>query len=279
MQEDLVLKMASFGFTVNQAKVYLSIVQSGKTRVGRISKGIQLHRHDIYKLLPKLEKMGLITNTIDRPFMVEAIPIENALETLILKERQRANQKISHMENNLKEIVNAIQLQPETKEEARFTLYTSDEAIKSRGHLLIKKTKREFKIIISMEHITEPLLHDFRNFLQMIAEKDAKIKLIIVSTNDEEEIRQIVENIAPNKGQFRAKLIYKSICKDYQVVNNKEVWIETQQKTETGRPCLFWTNDLNIVNVYVDNFKRTWAHLKTSLVSQNYITPSSLSQK
>lgn len=34
MQEDLVVKLASFGFTVNQAKVYLSIVQSGKTRVG-----------------------------------------------------------------------------------------------------------------------------------------------------------------------------------------------------------------------------------------------------
>ena len=84
MQEDLVLKLESFGFTVNQAKVYLSIVQSGKTRVGNISKGTQLHRQDIYKLLPKLEKMGLITKTIDKPFMIEAIPIDEALETLIL---------------------------------------------------------------------------------------------------------------------------------------------------------------------------------------------------
>lgn len=43
LQDDLVVKLASFGFTVNQAKIYLSIVQSGKTCVGRISKGTQLH--------------------------------------------------------------------------------------------------------------------------------------------------------------------------------------------------------------------------------------------
>ena len=91
MQEDLVVKLESFGFTVNQAKVYLSIVQSGKTRVGKISKSTQLHRQDIYKLLPKLEKMGLITKTIDKPFMIEAVPIEKALETLITKEREKSN--------------------------------------------------------------------------------------------------------------------------------------------------------------------------------------------
>jgi sugar-specific transcriptional regulator TrmB len=67
MEEDLVVKLESFSFTVNQAKVYLCIVQSGKTRVGQISKITQLHRQDIYKLLPKLEKMGLITRPSINP--------------------------------------------------------------------------------------------------------------------------------------------------------------------------------------------------------------------
>jgi DNA-binding MarR family transcriptional regulator len=65
-QEDLVIKLESFGFTVNQAKVYLCIVQCGKTRVGKIAKTTQLHRQDIYKLLPKLEN-GLITKPLTNP--------------------------------------------------------------------------------------------------------------------------------------------------------------------------------------------------------------------
>ena len=97
MQEDLVEKMTNFGFTINQAKVYLSIVQSGKTGVGRISKNTQLHRQDIYKLLPKLEKMGLITRTIDKPFMIEALPVKKALESIILKEKEKADQRITQL--------------------------------------------------------------------------------------------------------------------------------------------------------------------------------------
>lgn len=272
MQEDLVVKLASFGFTVNQAKVYLSIVQSGKTRVGRISRGTQLHRQDIYKLLPKLEKMGLITKTIDKPFMIEAIPIEKALETLISKEKDKANERISQLENNLKEMVTAIQMQPEIKEEARFTLLTSDEAIKNRGRLIFKKSKKDFKIVVSMEHITKPALHYFREFLQLIADHNAKLELIIVTTEHKEEVKQIVEKIAPGNGQLKVKFINNSVCKNYQVIDNKEVWISTQQKTENGFPCLLWTNDLNIVATYRENFQLTWTDPKTSIVNPTDIT-------
>ena len=66
-KRDLVKKLGDFGFTANQAKVYFSIVQSGSTYVSRISESTQLHRQDIYKILPKLEKMGLITRTVAKP--------------------------------------------------------------------------------------------------------------------------------------------------------------------------------------------------------------------
>jgi len=272
MQEDLVVKLTSFGFTVNQAKVYISIVQSGKTRVGRISRNTQLHRQDIYKLLPKLEKMGLITKTIDKPFMIEAIPIDKALETLISKEKDKANERISQLENNLKEMITAIQMQPEIKEEARFTLLTSDEAIKNRGRLIFKKTKKEFKIVASMENITKPALHYFREFLQLIADHDARLELIIVTTEDKEEVKQTVEKIAPGTGELKVKLINNSVCKNYQVIDNNEVWIATQQETESGFPCLLWTNDSNIVDTYRENFQMTWTNPKASVVNQTEIT-------
>jgi sugar-specific transcriptional regulator TrmB len=272
MQEDLVAKLANFGFTVNQAKVYLSIAQSGKTRVGRISSGTQLHRQDIYKLLPKLERMGLITKTIDKPFMIEAIPIDEALETLISKEKEKANERISHLENSLKEVIAAIQMQPEIKEEAQFTLLTNDEAIKNIGRLIFKRKRKNFKIVASMEQITKPGLHYFREFLQIIADHEARLKLIIVAAEDKEEVRQIVEKIAPNNGQLKVKLINNCVCKNYQVIDNRGVWISTQKKTEAGFPCLFWTNDLNIVATYRENFEITWMNPKASIVNLTGIT-------
>jgi sugar-specific transcriptional regulator TrmB len=82
MQEDLVSKLTRFGFTINQAKVYLSIIQNGPVTVGEIAKISQLHRQDIYKMILILEKKGLIIKTIDKPVLISAVPTEKALKSL-----------------------------------------------------------------------------------------------------------------------------------------------------------------------------------------------------
>ncbi len=265
MQEELVSKLASFGFTVNQAKVYLSIVQSGKTQVGKISKHTQLHRQDIYKLLPKLEKMGLIIKTIEQPFVIEAVPIDKALDALIAKEKEKADSRISNLENNLKDVVSAIQKQPENKEDARFRLLTTDEAIRNRRNHTFKKLKHEFMLMASFEHIQTPSVH-YKDFFRKIASSYTKTQLIVVSKETEENTKQAIEKIAPTKGKFAAKIISKNTSKNYQIIDNEEIWIATQQKTESGHPCMFWTNDQNIIEVYKDNFKKAWSRAKATIM-------------
>jgi sugar-specific transcriptional regulator TrmB len=269
MSEDIIDKLEKFGFTINQAKVYLSIVQSGKTRVGTISKNTQLHRQDIYKLLPKLEKMGLITKTIDKPFMIEAVPIEKALGNVIAKEREEANQRLSTLEKNLNDMIKAIQQQPELKEEARFTLLTTDEAIKNKGKSIFRKPRKQFLIVTTMEHILRPGLHQFRDFLQNISDCNAKLHLIIVGVKDRNIAHETLEKIAPKTAQIHAKHIRKSVCANFQIIDNKEAWVSTQQKTELGYPCLLWTNDQNILDVYRDNFNKTWTNLKAKTIYRN----------
>jgi sugar-specific transcriptional regulator TrmB len=250
------VKLENFGFTVNQAKVYLSIVQSGATRVGRISKNTQLHRQDIYKLLPKLEKMGLITKTIEKPFMIEAIPVEKALDNLVSRERRKAQERISHLENNLKEVVSELLEQPRVKEETQFTLLTTDEAIKNRAHISFNKIRKECLLISSIKHINSPFVHYFRDFFQTIAHNKIKTRLIVVTNNDTDG--QTLERMAPITGRFTVKSLNKTACKNYLIIDNMEAWIVTQQKTEKGYPCILWTNDRNIIDVYKENFKKAW---------------------
>ena len=265
MDEELVNKMTIFGFTVNQAKVYLSIVQSGKTQVGKISKQTQLHRQDIYKLLPKLEKMGLITKTIEQPFVIEAVPIDKAMDAFIAKEKEKANNRISNLETNLRGVVNAIQKNPENKDDARFRLLTTDEAIRNRRNLTFKKPKREFLLITSLEHIQAPCMH-FRDFLRKISSSQGRTRLIVVTKENTEIAMQTIEKIAPVGEQFTVRTIDRNTSKNYQIIDGKEIWIGTQQKTESGHPCMFWTNDQNIIEVYKENFKKSWNQAKATTI-------------
>jgi sugar-specific transcriptional regulator TrmB len=269
MQEDLVEKMTNFGFTINQAKVYLSIVQAGKTGVGRISKNTQLHRQDIYKLLPKLEKMGLITRTIDKPFMIEALPIKKALESIISKEKEKSDQKIAQLEKNLNELSDTIQQQPESKEDARFTLLTTDEAILNRSEQSFKKRIKNLMLVTTVEQIKTPATHFFHTYTQKIEDNKAKLRLIIVGTENKEEVTQIAEKIAPRNGSFKVKLIDRCACKNYQLIDDKEVWIATHQKTQAGYPSILWTNDPNIVGAYRESFNETWSSSRAATVYRN----------
>ncbi len=269
MQEDLVVKITDFGFTVNQAKVYLSIVQSGKTRVGKISKNTQLHRQDIYKLLPKLEKMGLITRTIDKPFMIEALPVEKALRSIITKEKNHSEQRFARLESHLKEVAQAIQQQPEVNDEASFMLLTTDEAMENRSDLTFKRRPKIFLIVSTTENLKSTAGKFYREFLQIIANNKAKIHLIIAGSEDPDEIRRAVEKITPNNGVFKVRIIEKCPSKDYQVVDNKEVWIATQQKTQAGYPVVLWTNDSNVVQSYLENFNEAWNSPKAAKILEN----------
>jgi len=52
--------LIDFGLTGNQARVYLAIARLKLATVGQISKVSKVRREDVYRILPKLEKMGLV---------------------------------------------------------------------------------------------------------------------------------------------------------------------------------------------------------------------------
>ncbi len=76
--------------------------------------------------------------------------------------------------------------------------------------------------------------------------------------DDSGTVKGSIEKIIPSAGQFIAKSIKKDICSNYQIIDIKEIWIGTQQKTVKGSQCMLWTNDQNIIHIYRENFKRIW---------------------
>ena len=250
-----------FGFTVNQAKVYWSIVQSGSTYVGKISESTQLHRQDIYKILPKLGKMGLITKTLDNPVIIEAIPVEKALGSFVSTEKEEANERISRLEANLKELINALRKkeaeQAGEQVEARFILLTTDAEIKNMADLTFENTRTECDLVTSLELITRRM-HRFREHFKKLSRRGARIRIIVENLKDEDMVKWALEKVRPERGDFAAKLIYKSRALPYRIIDNNEVWISRKKVTESGLPCVLWTNSKNIVQIYKENFERAW---------------------
>ncbi|NIU39390.1 hypothetical protein GWN65_05330, partial [Candidatus Bathyarchaeota archaeon] len=78
--------LSDFGLTHNQAKVYIAIARLRLATVSQISKVSKVRREDVYRILPKLEKMGLVEKLLGKPTKIRATPVEEALPILIKHE-------------------------------------------------------------------------------------------------------------------------------------------------------------------------------------------------
>ena len=81
--------LLGLGLTLNQAKVYLAILKLEKTTATEIAKFSKVRREDVYRILPSLEKMGLIERLLGKPTHIRATPISDALSFLVAEEKKQ----------------------------------------------------------------------------------------------------------------------------------------------------------------------------------------------
>ncbi len=263
METELAKIFCDCGFTVNQAKVYFRILQSEPTCVSEISESTQLHRQDIYKILLKLEKMGLITKTIDEPFLIEALPVEQCLANIVSAERKKENERITRLETNVKELKTLLKEQQKLgknklhEEERKFILLKTDYEIANMRNLAFKNLKGEFDWVTNLDLITR-LSQTFSDKFMLIARRHAKIRIIVESIKNDNLVKQTLEKIRPSGCDFEAKIIHKRKTLPYQIFDHKQLWIDRKKVTRRGFPNVFWTDSRNITAFYEENFKSAW---------------------
>lgn len=225
-----------------------------------------LHRQDIYKILPILEKKGLITKTISKPFKIHAVPLETALYQLVLHEKEKADEKINALKCTIKNLVEALKEPQEKEEDVKFTLLTTDETIENSFYKSIQSVK-EIKVIADPEILFSPLARVLQDKIDSVLQKKIRVKALLeVTTENIGATVKMFEKLNLNKTKVFTKRILQNTMKHYLILDDKEVWIATEQKTESGFPNIFWTNDSNIVQVYEEYFCKGWNDIKAVML-------------
>ena len=96
--------LLGLGLSLNQARVYLAILKLEKTTIGQVAKFSKVRREDVYRLLPSLEKMGLIERLIGKPTEVRATPISDALSLLVTEEKNRTDERLTGMRSSVQRL-------------------------------------------------------------------------------------------------------------------------------------------------------------------------------
>jgi len=250
--------LTDFGLTGNQAKVYLATARLRLASVGQISKASKVRREDVYRILPKLEELGLVERLLGKPIKIRATPVEEALSILIRHEEDTARERVSVLkektETFLKDFSRAPKL--ELEEKAHFALLSKRESIMSKMLTMVKNAEREFDIACSGRKIM-PFIHTFAEQLKRITKKGVKVRIVSDLAGYEDALPRVIKEQVSlgNPIELRHADLPSS---HYMIVDFKEALISTATEGSIGEnPCL-WTNSTSLTGVFQGDFENLW---------------------
>ncbi|MDH5438622.1 MAG: MEDS domain-containing protein [Candidatus Bathyarchaeota archaeon] len=269
--------LSSFGLTHNQAKVYIAIAQLGIASVSQVSKASKVRREDVYRILPKLEKMGLIEKILGTPTKIRAIPMEEALYVLIEREQEIANKRVSGLMSKKDEILKHYKrFSMETiSEGTHFSLVSGREGIMSKELAMVKKAESAISIVTSRDKFTQ-FFNNYDQALKKATNRGIKVRMILNVTEHADPIVRIVKEYEYSRAPIDLKYTDQPVT-HYMVVDFKEVLVATSVGPTIGENPYLWTDDDSLVVLLQKNFEGLWhasvelKNIKTEAVAEKLI--------
>jgi sugar-specific transcriptional regulator TrmB len=247
--------LLGLGLTLNQAKVYLAILKLEKTTVGQVAKFSKVRREDVYRILPALEKMGLIEKLLGKPTEIRATPISDALTFLVAEEKTRSDDRLSGMRSRVQRLSLKDWKQPLPGEESIFILIAEKKAILAKTSELIGNSRKEVALIADKGRIM-PFLSQFSDEYRLAIKKGAQIRLLFEGDSPDGLLKEKVQKLIDGASvhvKFHREPLNHFIMSD-----DKEALITGSKESGLGESPSLWTNNSNLIGVLRTSFESDW---------------------
>ncbi len=93
-------QFSKFGLTANQIKVYIFLGKYGSKTAPEVCRALKLPRTETYHLLTTLQNKGIVSATFQHPIKFSALPLTNAIKSMVNTEKERIK-KLEKQEEEL----------------------------------------------------------------------------------------------------------------------------------------------------------------------------------
>src|SRR5665648_430597 len=247
--------LLGLGLTLNQAKVYLAVIKLEKTTVGKVANFSKVRREDVYRILPSLEKMGLIERFLGKPTEIRATRISDSLTSLVTEEKNRSKERLTDMRSRVHKLSLKDWKQQPLGEESIYILIAEKKAILTKTSELINNSKIEVGLIADKVRIVQ-VLANFSVEHKHAIKTGAKIRLIFEGECPDILLKEKVQKLIGSPSvsiKFHREPLNHFIMSD-----DKEALITTSKESGLGESPSLWTNNSNLIGVLRTGFESDW---------------------
>jgi sugar-specific transcriptional regulator TrmB len=249
--------LSEFGLTPYESKVYLTVFQQGLITAADISKVARIRREEVYRTLPKLEKIGLIERVLGRPARVRALPIEDALSILINRKEEETSREISNLLAKRDIILESVdKIKPEiteVKEKAHFTLVTEKDALEKRIASLIGHSTKSIEFADSFEKTFRFVL-TFAEELLNATQRGVSVRIVTEYPDNAKLIPDSLKKYVPETS-FHIKYC-EDLSGNYIIYDGTQALITTAIGSTQPAGGTLWTDDISLINIVESDFNK-----------------------
>jgi len=257
VQGEAVETLTSLGLNSSQAKIYLALVQNGLTTAKEISKFSGVNRQEIYRIMPKLENLGLIIKIISIPTRWKATPLHDGL-SLLLENREK---ETSELQTKATMIINYIKENNERAEpqedECQFVMMPGKEAhLKWLKNRLEDTQKTNDTIITWSDH--KILSYSCNEEIKEQVNRDVKTRLIIY-VPEKEKTTYENDQTFKNNPNYQKLFIFTPPLVLGGVIDKKQLILATEQNDPVQKSeNVLLSNSPSLIALFQNYFEQLW---------------------
>ncbi len=247
--------LLGLGLSLNQARVYLAILKLEKTTIAQAAKFSKVRREDVYRIMPALEKMGLVERLMGKPTVIRATPISDSLSFLVAEEKNKSDDRLTGMRSRVQKLSLKDWKQPPLDDESIYILIAEKKAILAKTSELIRNSRKEVALIADKARII-PTLSQFSEECRQAIKKGSQICLIFEGDSPDGSLKEKVNKLIDG-GSVHIKF-HREPLNHFIMSDDKEALITTSEESGLGESPSLWTNNSNLIGVLRTGFESDW---------------------
>jgi sugar-specific transcriptional regulator TrmB len=251
-------QFSKFGLTANQCKVYIFLGKYGSKTAPEVCRALKLPRTETYHLLTTLQNKGIVSATFQHPIKFSALPLTNAIKSMVNTEKERIK-KLEKQEEKLTKLWDTIpnyHNEPDMVKEDKFQMLQGENQIYGKINDMIINTKKEFQIIGNEKDF---LKFYHANFLEPLDKSEIELKIL---TNSSSRTLYVFDEIDRTNVKKIPSTTEGNIC--FVIKDNDEI-LFFMKNSESGKENVsaMWTNSNAMIYSKKLLFDLLWSKSKS----------------
>jgi sugar-specific transcriptional regulator TrmB len=253
--------LSEFGLTENQAKVFIATSRLGTPTVSEVAEASEVRREEVYRLLPELEKMGLVERLLGKPIRLKTPNPTASISLLVKLEKERARERIEDLSSRSQQLLQYLGHHTmgehlDEKEVSDFSLIQEKESIRTGMYDMISKSTQQLDLLFSRADLVW-ILSTQGEALQSAVERGVKLRIISEPSAGRDRLPKIIRRRFAGEIEIPMKYLLNPTA-FYLVADKSQLMLITSGANHLPSSKCLWTNNVSLVALTHRNFEDYW---------------------